>query len=178
MHSCAPFALGWGQSIVAAGADARVSFYDMDGGLLRTFDYAEDGATKDFGVAAFNPTGEAVVVGNFDKFYVYGLTVDTAAAAAPTGGRGGGAPLPLAPSEWTEVSIRTVPHMYTVTALAWKPDGSKLAVGTLTGGVDLYDACVKKTRYRGKFEFTYVLRRGAGSLLGVCVLFSSLLGLL
>ena len=35
-------------------------------------------------------------------------------------------------------------------------DGSKLAVGTLTGGVDLYDACVKKSRYRGKFEFTYV----------------------
>ena len=80
---------------------------------------ADDGATKDFGVAAFNPTGEAVVVGNFDKFHVFGLTVDAAAASAASSR--GGPPLPLPPSEWAEVAVRVVPHMYTVTALAWKP---------------------------------------------------------
>jgi intraflagellar transport protein 172 len=46
--------------------------------------------------------------------------------------------------------------MYTVTALGWKADGSRLAVGALCGVVDVYDACIKRTKYKGKFEFTYV----------------------
>ena len=46
--------------------------------------------------------------------------------------------------------------MYTVTCLAWKQDGSRLTVGTLCGAVDLYDACIRRVRYKGKFEFTYV----------------------
>ena len=46
--------------------------------------------------------------------------------------------------------------MYTVTALAWRADGSRLAVGSLCGAVDVYDACVKRTRYKGRFELTYV----------------------
>lgn len=31
-----------------------------------------------------------------------------------------------------------------------------MALGNLCGSVDLYDACIKRTRYKGKFEFTYV----------------------
>ena len=71
--------------------------------------------------------------------------------------------------------------MYSVTAMDWKPDGDKLAVGTLCGEisipvsescskrfhkycvclyqlgvVDLYDICVKRTMYKGGFEMTYV----------------------
>lgn len=46
--------------------------------------------------------------------------------------------------------------MYTVTALGWRADGSRLAVGSLCGSVDVYDACVKRTRYKGRFELTYV----------------------
>lgn len=37
-------------------------------------------------------------------------------------------------------------NMYTVTALGWRADGSRLAVGSLCGSVDVYDACVKRTR--------------------------------
>ena len=37
-------------------------------------------------------------------------------------------------------------NMYTVTALGWRADGSRLAVGSLCGSVDIYDACVKRTR--------------------------------
>ena len=29
-------------------------------------------------------------------------------------------------------------------------------MGTLCGGCDLYDACVKKMRFKGKYDFTYV----------------------
>jgi len=31
-HSCVPFALSWGASIVVAGNDGQVTFYDEDGG--------------------------------------------------------------------------------------------------------------------------------------------------
>ena len=52
--------------------------------------------------------------------------------------------------------MRKVENMYTVTTLAWRADGSRVAVGSLCGEVDVYDACVKRTRYKGRFELTYV----------------------
>lgn len=36
--------------------------------------------------------------------------------------------------------------MLTVTALAWKPDGSRLAAGGLRGNVDLWDTCLRRVR--------------------------------
>ncbi|GFH08380.1 WD_REPEATS_REGION domain-containing protein, partial [Haematococcus lacustris] len=54
------------------------------------------------------------------------------------------------------VTVRVVQNFYAVTALSWKPDGSKLCVGGMTGSVDVYDACVRRHKYKGKFEFTYV----------------------
>ena len=43
-----------------------------------------------------------------------------------------------------------------MTALCWKPDGSSLITGSLCGSVDLFEACVKKSVYKEKFEITYV----------------------
>ena len=57
---------------------------------------------------------------------------------------------------WEELGFKNVDNMYTITKIAWKPDGSKLSVGGLCGNVDLYDACIKRIKYKGKFEFTYV----------------------
>jgi intraflagellar transport protein 172 len=37
-----------------------------------------------------------------------------------------------------------IDNFYTTTSVSWKPDGSKLAVGSLTGAVDVYDACLKR----------------------------------
>jgi intraflagellar transport protein 172 len=135
-HPCPPFALAWGSSICVAGNDSQVTFYDEDGGEEHTFDYSKDEGCKEFTVACSNPTGDAIVCGNFNSFYVYARTKDTMG--------------------WEEKSISKVENMYTVTALDWKSDGSKLAVGTLTGVVDLYDVCVKRSLYKGGFELTYV----------------------
>ena len=49
-----------------------------------------------------------------------------------------------------------IENLYSVTAVGWKADGSRLAVGNLCGGVDLFDACLRRHRYKGAFEFTYV----------------------
>lgn len=46
-------------------------------------------------------------------------------------------------SQCLQVGIKQVDNFYAVTALSWKPDGSKLCVGGMTGVVDVYDACVR-----------------------------------
>ncbi len=39
-----------------------------------------------------------------------------------------------------------------------------MVVGTVCGGVDLYDACVKKLRFKGAYDFTYVSESQVGTL--------------
>ena len=58
---------------------------------------------KEFGCAAASPSGLAVVVGNFNKYFVYSFN--------------------LRSEEWEEAKCVDVPNVYTITALAWKPDG-------------------------------------------------------
>mmetsp|Transcript_2625 Transcript_2625/g.6756 ORF Transcript_2625/g.6756 Transcript_2625/m.6756 type:complete len:1758 (-) Transcript_2625:76-5349(-) len=135
--SCTPYALAWGfAGIVAAGNDRTVRFWDSEGREGQSFDYGNDPKIKEFSCAAFNPSGESVVVGNFNSFLVY--------AWHPKN------------REWSEVVRREVQNLYTVTALCWRADGSRLIVGSLCGGIDMFDVCIRRYRYRGTHEFTYV----------------------
>ena len=58
--------------------------------------------------------------------------------------------------QWDEAPQKTIENFYTVTALAWKPDGSRLVAGNMCNAVELFDCCLKRSRYKGKFEFNYV----------------------
>ncbi|KAL0485003.1 intraflagellar transport protein 172 [Acrasis kona] len=58
--------------------------------------------------------------------------------------------------QWEEGEILDVPQLYSITSAAWKPDGSRLVLGNMCGGVDMFDACIKRYRYKGEFEFTFV----------------------
>ena len=51
---------------------------------------------------------------------------------------------------------KTIENYYTVTAVGWKNDGSKLVTGNLCGSVDIYDASLKKVKLKGKFQLNYV----------------------
>jgi len=148
-HSCAPFALAWlPTALVAAGADGRVCFYDpQDGTLARTFERArEGGGPVDWTSASASPSGEAVVLGTYGGPALFAL-----GPAVATRGRG-------TSREWGEVAVAgtPVPGLHTATCVAWKPDGSRLAVGSVGGSADVWDACLRRTRWRGRFEFTYV----------------------
>jgi len=135
--SCVPYALSWGYAgIVAAGNDRCVRFWSNEGQEGQSFDYGGDSKIKEFTCAAFNPSGESVVLGNFNRFLVYAWHPKS--------------------REWTEVAQREVPNLYTVTALCWRADGSRLVVGSLCGGVDMFDVCIRRARYRDTHEFTYV----------------------
>eukprot|EP00191_Tetraselmis_sp_GSL018_P001208 CAMPEP_0177614748 /NCGR_PEP_ID=MMETSP0419_2-20121207/22933_1 /TAXON_ID=582737 /ORGANISM="Tetraselmis sp., Strain GSL018" /LENGTH=1707 /DNA_ID=CAMNT_0019112051 /DNA_START=174 /DNA_END=5298 /DNA_ORIENTATION=- len=135
-HSCVPYALAWGESLCAAGSDSKIVFYEDDGSVLQTFDHSHNEDIREFTTAQFNPSGETVVVGSFNRFHIYCFNSRSRI--------------------WEEVGAKEIENFYTVTSLSWRPDGSRLAVGSLCGGVDLYDACLRKQRYKGKFEFTYV----------------------
>jgi len=133
-HSVPPYALAWGEAICAAGNDCKVSFYDKDGAVIQEFDHSGQEYSKEFTVAAFNPSGESVILGSFNRFFVYSMKHGM----------------------WQEVGQKIIDNFYSVTSLAWKADGSRLTVGNLCGAIECYDACIRRYRYQGKFEFTYV----------------------
>mmetsp|Transcript_6208 Transcript_6208/g.19575 ORF Transcript_6208/g.19575 Transcript_6208/m.19575 type:complete len:1014 (+) Transcript_6208:647-3688(+) len=143
---CVPYALAWGQSLVVGGNDGTVIFYDDKGDIERQFDYSGPSRGMDSGsslsspcgeftTAEFNPTGETVVLGNWNSFYTFTYKQRQ--------------------QVWEDVGPKMIKNLYSVTSLAWKNDGARLAVGSLFGSLDLYDACVRRYHYKGKFEFTY-----------------------
>lgn len=75
-------------------------------------------------------------MGNFNRFYVYNYN-----SKRP---------------QWDEICCKQIENYYSVTAVAFKPDSSKIGFGSLCGSVDVFDVCLKKAKYKGKFEFTYV----------------------
>jgi len=57
-HACAPYALCWGSSIVAAGCDKRIVAYGNEGRVLQHFDYSKEDE-KEFTVALCSPSGQS-----------------------------------------------------------------------------------------------------------------------
>ncbi|KAI8818942.1 uncharacterized protein EV422DRAFT_125936 [Fimicolochytrium jonesii] len=135
-HRTTPVALAWGESVVAAGGDKVVVFYDSEGRVMQEFDYSRDDDVQDFTGAEFSPSGQSVVIGSFNRFYVYNFST--------------------ANQQWEEAPVKVIENFYTVSALSWKPDGSRLVAGNMCGAVELFDCCLRRSRYKGKFEFTYV----------------------
>uniref|UniRef100_W5NFZ6 Intraflagellar transport protein 172 homolog n=1 Tax=Lepisosteus oculatus TaxID=7918 RepID=W5NFZ6_LEPOC len=136
-HSCPPYALAWGaNSILVAGCDKKIVAYGKEGSVIQTFDYSRDHSEKEFTVAATSPSGQSVVIGSYDRLRVFNWSPRRSA--------------------WEEASPKEIPNLYTVTALAWKRDGSRLCAGTLCGGVEQFDCCLRRSIYKNKFEMTYV----------------------
>ncbi|CAH8629630.1 unnamed protein product [Schistosoma margrebowiei] len=136
-HPTAPYALAWaGSTILAAGCDKRIYVYNREGKLVQQLDYSKDESEKEFTIASCNPSGHVVAFGSFNRIRVLSWSP-----------RKGG---------WDECKLKEIKNLYTITAIAWKQDGSKLVVGTYCGGVDLFDCCVKKKLYKKIFELNYV----------------------
>ncbi|XP_077008571.1 intraflagellar transport protein 172 homolog isoform X7 [Tamandua tetradactyla] len=136
-HSCPPYALAWAtNSIVAAGCDRRIVAYGKEGHVLQTFDYSRDPQEREFTTAAASPGGQSVVLGSYDRLRVLNWSPRR--------------------SLWEEAKPKEIANLYTITALAWKRDGSRLCAGTLCGGVEQFDCCLRRSIYKNKFELTYV----------------------
>lgn len=136
-HACPPYALAWStNSIIAAGCDKRIVAYEKGGRVLQQFDYSREDDEHEFTCAVCSPSGQSVVVGSFDRLRVLNWSPRR--------------------SMWDEAKAKEIPNLYTITALSWKRDGSKVTAGTLCGGVELFDCCLRRSIYKNKFEITYV----------------------
>jgi len=135
-HSCAPFALTWAQDVLASGSDKKLVVYDDQGRVLQQFDYANVEGEREASVATCSPSAQSAAFGSYDKIRMYNYNIRKRV--------------------WEEAVPKEVPNLYTITALGWKSDGTRLAVGTLCGSVELFDCALKRSTYQGKFEFTYV----------------------
>ncbi|KAK2889898.1 intraflagellar transport protein 172 homolog isoform X2 [Channa argus] len=137
MHPCPPCAMAWGtNSIVVGGCDKKVVAYSREGRVLQTFDYSRERTEREFTVAASSPSGQSVVFGSYERLRVFNW--------APRKG------------VWDEAKPKEILNLYNITSLAWKKDGSRLCAGTLCGGVELFDCCLRRVNYKKKFEMTYV----------------------
>lgn len=136
-HPSPPYALAFSQNaVVAAGCDKRIVAYGRDGRSFQQFDYSREDDEHEFTVAVCSPSGQSVVIGSYDKLRVLNWSPRR--------------------QMWDEPKVKVIPNLYTVTALAWKRDGSRVVCGTLCGGVELFDCSLKKTIIRNKFEITHV----------------------
>jgi len=66
-----PYAVGAGKNIVVAGNDQKVSFYDLQGNFKIRHDYSTDDKCRDFTAASVNPNGVNIVLGNYNRFYMF-----------------------------------------------------------------------------------------------------------
>ncbi|XP_066261495.1 intraflagellar transport protein 172 homolog [Euwallacea similis] len=137
LHSVPPFALTWPQGhIFAAGCDKRVCVYNNTGKTVKTFDYSKNSDEYDFLTAISSPSGQAVTLGSFDRLRTYiwntGRTI------------------------WDETPPKIIKNFYSVTALAWKRDGSKVTCGGFCGAIMMFESVLKRTVWKDKFEITYV----------------------
>jgi intraflagellar transport protein 172 len=66
------------------------------------------------------------LVGNFDRFYVYNFNTKR--------------------PQWDEICCKKIENYYSVTAACWK-----LYVGSICGSVKIFEICLKKARFKGKF---------------------------
>ena len=138
----------------------QVVFYDRMGSQMQHFAYPMT-EEKEFTCAQFNPSGQCLVVGSWNKFRVYTFnprngkwevphprpffchtpsTTPSLPITLPP------APHPLPPYAITpqDAGPKRIPNLYSVTALGWKADGSRLVVASLCGAVDMYDACIRR----------------------------------
>lgn len=87
-------------------------------------------------MAEKSPSGQSLVLGSFNRLHIFNWS--------------------LSKQIWEESQPKIIDNFYTVSSLSWKPDGSRLVVGNMMGTVELFDCCLRRSKYKGKFEFNYV----------------------
>ena len=137
-----PSALAYTRThILVAGNASTVLVLDHSGAQTQRFDYSKDASLKEFTTAAVHPSGQSVVLGNFSQFLTF-VYVN-------------------AGNRWEESSRTRVDNLLSITAMAWKADGSRLHTGSLCGAVDAFDACLRRFTLKGDFEVTYTAPNSA-----------------
>uniref|UniRef100_T1GRP5 Anaphase-promoting complex subunit 4 WD40 domain-containing protein n=1 Tax=Megaselia scalaris TaxID=36166 RepID=T1GRP5_MEGSC len=136
-HHVPPIALAWPQGGVAVGGcDKKIYFYDNQGRQVKVFDYSRSDIERDLNIASSSPNGQAVAFGGFDRVRIYSWSPRLSA--------------------WSESVMKEIENIYTVSALTWRKDGSRLALGSVSGAVVLFESVLRRTIWQDKFELIFV----------------------
>lgn len=131
-----PLALAWGQQICAAGSDLQVNFADAAGSSSSHVDYSNQQGLRSFTAAAFDPSGSTAIVAGRNTLMTFTYSGKLQA--------------------WQEQAKLEFDGVYAVPGLAWSPDGSKVAVSSVTGGLYIVTVSIGGFRYKDLFEVVYV----------------------
>uniref|UniRef100_A0A7E4USX7 WD_REPEATS_REGION domain-containing protein n=1 Tax=Panagrellus redivivus TaxID=6233 RepID=A0A7E4USX7_PANRE len=122
--------------ILASGADKRIVSYNEQGRILQEFDCSRDSKERGFTAAVLDPTGYNAVFGSFDRIKLMSWSQRRGA--------------------WDEGQVLTMRNFYVVSAMAWKPDGSTVLCGNISGMVIAIDCALKRSLIKNQFETTFV----------------------
>ncbi|CAD5229200.1 unnamed protein product [Bursaphelenchus okinawaensis] len=137
VHTTAPYCLLRSNfGILAAGSDRRIVSYTDQGRIQQQYDYNKHNEEKEFTTAVLDPSGLNAAFGSFNKVRLMSWNPKRGA--------------------WDEGSVLIVQNMYSVSALAWRPDGSSIVCGTMLGGAFTIDCCLRRTFLKNRYVTTYV----------------------
>lgn len=124
-HSCLPTAVAiTNDAVLAGGYDKKLTIYDKRSGEVKQlFDYSLENDDREFSCAAANPEGKSVVVGSYNKLYVYHYIARK--------------------KEWQEGNAQDFENLYMVSTIQWRREGSVLAVANNIGALYLMEAMYK-----------------------------------
>lgn len=131
-----PLALSWGSHICAAGADLQINFSDSNGGSASHVDYSNQPDLRSFTSASFDPSGQTAIVASRNN-----LITLTYSARLQT---------------WQQQSQLVFDGLYNIPSISWSPDGSKIAVASVTGGLYIVTASIGSFRYKNLFDVIHV----------------------
>lgn len=102
----------------------------------RVFDYTNNEDEREFTVAACSPNGQTVAVGSYDKVRIFVWSPRQ--------------------NGWAELEAKVIDKLYSITAMCWRRDGSRLVVGSLCGAVIVLESVLKRAFVQDKFELLFV----------------------
>ncbi|KNC55624.1 intraflagellar transporter 172 [Thecamonas trahens ATCC 50062] len=134
-----PLSVGWGSSILVPASDNKVYCLTADNPPATSqvpLDFSRDPSYGPLTTLAVSPSGAAAVLGSYSAIYL--LTWSPAR------------------SRWVIAGTKPASGMGALSSFAWSPSGSRLVAGSAPGCMEMFDAALKRARYRGQFEFTYL----------------------
>ena len=131
-----PQALAWGSQIVAAGSDLQINFADSNGSSSSHVDFSNQTDLRAFTSAVFDPSGSTAIVAGRDTLLSFNYSTRT--------------------QSWAQQGKIEFDGLYSVTNMSWSPDGSKIAVASVTGAVFLVTASIGSFKYKNLFEVVHI----------------------
>lgn len=130
-----PLLLVWCTSICVGGNDSDLTFYDVNGNKEQVLSFHDDHHST-FNVVCGSPSGQSIVVGRNNM-----LCLLTREAQS---------------NQWIKYDSKPLVNIISSTALAWKPNGSSVAVGSASGLLNVYSTIHRRYLYNNTFEVTHV----------------------